>query len=172
MATNSYHFDYKLSYDEAYETFYKLAFRWSRKFQLIVGILLTVIAVVMLILFAMDSRRIHFFFIAIVCVIMLGYLIYMPTLKAKKGAANVAKAGQRGGKFHLSIYPDGHLTLGDGEDVGLQDVKGGRAIETKDLFIIRPDSLHTCCLPKRIMKAKEEDGVREILGQYLKITSE
>ena len=165
-------FRYQLSYDEAYQTFYRLAFRWSKGFRLGVSAALTVIAVVMLILFALDSSRIHFFFIAIVAVLMLAYVIYMPALKARKGASNVAKAGRRGGKFRLSITPDGQLTLGDGETVDLAGSRGGRAIETKDLFILRPDNLHTCCLPKRVLTEEEETAVREILEEYLKLKSE
>ena len=172
MAQQTYHFNYQLTYDEAYTTFRRLAFRWSKAFQLGIGAALTLIAAIMLILFALDSTRIHFFFIAIVAVLMLGYLVYTPVLKAKKGAANVAKAGQRGGKFRLSLSPDGLMTLGDGEEVNLADSKGGRAIETDALFILRPDNLHTCCLPKRIMTDKEIEGVREILSTFLKFTTE
>lgn len=166
---HTYHFEYQLSYDEAYQTFYRLAFRWSRSFRIAVGVGLTIVAIAMLILFALDSTRIHYFFIAIVAVLMLAYLVYMPVLKARKGAAGVARASQRGGRFRLSLSPDGELTLGDGETIDLSAAKAGRAIETDTLFILRPDNLHTCCLPKRIMSGKEEDGVREILSEYMKL---
>ena len=172
MANHSYHFDYQLSYDEAYQTFYRLAFRWSRRFRLAIGIGLTIVAVIMLILFALDSAKIHYFFIAIVAVLMLAYLVYMPVLKAKKGAKNVARASQRGGKFHLALSPNGLMELGDNESLLLGEVKGGRAIETPSLFILRPDNYHTCCLPKRIMKDSDIEGVREILCKYLNLTTE
>ena len=63
MPSTACRFDYRLSYDEAYEAFYLLSFKWDRRFRLFAGLGLSVIAIVLMVLFAMDNRKIHYFFI-------------------------------------------------------------------------------------------------------------
>ena len=59
-----YRFDYHLTKEEAYQAFSLLAFKWSRRYRLIAGTGLIAIAVVLLIFFALDPQKIHFFFMA------------------------------------------------------------------------------------------------------------
>ena len=163
----SYRFSYELTYDEAYRTFSLLAFKRSRKFQLIAGIALTAAIVLMLVLFALDTAKVMNFFLAIVGIVLLFYLIYFPVLKARKGARAVAKAK---GTYRVAITDTGTISLPHAKPIDLDGDKDARAIETDDLFVIRPDYAHTFCIPKRVMKEKEIYGVREILSAYITFT--
>ena len=147
MPSTACRFDYRLSYDEAYEAFYLLSFKWDRRFRLFAGLGLSVIAIVLMVLFAMDNRKIHYFFIVILCVLLLFYLVYMPIVKARRGARTVARSS---GTFRIVLSPEG--TIGD-------------------IFVIRPDSASTFCLPKRIMKSTEIKDVRAILSGHIKYIS-
>jgi hypothetical protein len=104
--------------------------------------------------------------LALIGILLLFYLIYMPVLKAKKGARAVAKAN---GVFKVEITDEGTISLPGQKPIDLDGDKDARAIETDALFIIRPDSAHTFCIPKRIMSDKESYGVREILSAYIKM---
>lgn len=163
----SYRFSYKLSYDEAYEAFSVLAFKRSRKFQLIAGIALTAAAVIMLVTFALDSRKVMNLFLALLAVLLLFYLIYFPVLKARKGARSVAKAN---GVYKVEVVDVGTISLPNMKPIDLAGDKDARAVETDNIIAIRPDSSHTFCIPKRVMKEKEIYGVREILSAYIKYT--
>lgn len=159
-----YRFSYTLSYDEAYEAFYRLAFKRSRKFQLAAGIVLTAAAVLMLVLFALDPRKVMDLFLAIIAILLLFYLIYFPVLKAKRGARSVAKAQ---GTYKVEITDMGTISIPRMKPIDIDGDRDARAVETDELFIIRPDTAHTYCIPKRVMKDKEAYGVREILSAYV-----
>ena len=161
-----YRFDYQLTKDEAYQAFSILAFKWSRRWRLIAGIGLTGIAAVLLIFFALDPQKIHFFFMAAMAVLLLFYLIYAPELKARSGARSVEKAG---GRFKVEIRDIGTISMPHTEPIDLNGDKDARAVETDELFVIRPNSGNTFCIPKRIMKPDEIDGVRDILSSYIKL---
>ena len=160
----SYRFSYDLTYDEAYRAFSLLAFKRSGKFRLIAGIILTAAAVLMLVLFAMDNTKVMDLFLAVIAILLLFYLIYFPVLKARKGARAVERAK---GTYRVAITDTGTISLPHEKPINLDGDKDARAIETDDLFVIRPDSYHTFCIPKRVMKEKEIYGVREILAAYI-----
>ena len=161
-----YRFNYELTYDEAYAAFSALAYRRGGRQQMITGILLAVAIVIMLVTYAMDSTKVMNLMLALIGILLLFYLIYMPVLKAKKGARAVAKAN---GVFKVEITDEGTISLPGQKPIDLDGDKDARAIETDALFIIRPDSAHTFCIPKRIMSDKESYGVREILSAYIKM---
>ncbi|MBQ1490309.1 MAG: YcxB family protein [Eubacterium sp.] len=161
-----YRFDYKLTYEEAYAAFSLLAFKWSHRYRIIAGVGLTGIAVALLIFFALDPQKIHFFFMAAMAVLLLFYLIYVPTLKARRGAKAVVNSR---GTFKVEIRDIGTISMPHAEAIDLAGDKDSRAIETEDLFVIRPNSGNTFCIPKRVMKPDEIEGVRDILGAYIKL---
>ena len=161
-----YRFSYHLTQEEAYQAFSLLAFKWSRRYRLIAGIGLIVIAVILLIQFALDPQKIHFFFMAAMAVVLLFWLIYIPELKARRGARAVEKAG---GQFKVEIRDIGTISMPHTEAIDLNGDKDARAIETDDLFVIRPNSGNTFCIPKRIMQPDEIEGVRDILSTYIKL---
>lgn len=161
----SYGFTYNLNYDEAYDTFLLLSRKWSKKISIIIGIALTVIAVVMLVLNFLDNRKVHYFFIAIIAVLLLFYLIYVPVLKAKRGANKVQK---QKGTYKIQVTSRGKIVLPRKDAIDLAGDKDARAIETQKLFAVRTDGTNTFCFPKRIMKENEIEGIREILKAYLK----
>lgn len=152
-------FEYRLKYEECYEAFYLLGIKWEERKRNILAALLIVIGVVMLFGFYRDSRKIHYFFIAILDILLLYYLIYVPALKAKKGAKKVSR---QGGTYKIELTADGKVRMGN-ECVNLKGDPDARAIETNTIFVIRPDRVHTFCLPKRIMTEKEIEEVRKIL---------
>ncbi|MBQ2064353.1 MAG: hypothetical protein II456_07215 [Firmicutes bacterium] len=159
-----YRFSYDLTYEEAYAAFSALAFKRGGNYRLITGIALTAAAVIMLVTYAMDSTKIMNLILALTAVLLLFYLIYTPVLKAKKGARQVARAN---GVFKVEITDAGTISLPGQKPIPLDGDKDARTIETNELFIIRPDSGHTFCIPKRIMNEKEIYGVREILQAYI-----
>lgn len=152
-------FEYRLKYDECYETFYLLSMRWSRRTRKILAAILTAIAVIMLVLYAKDNQGIHYFFIALLAILMLAYLLYVPALKARKGARSVSR---QNGVYRVELAGDGKIRSGR-EVVELKGDKDARVIETDTIFAIRPDRIHTFCLPKRIMSEEEIAEVRSAL---------
>lgn len=161
-----YRFSYNMTYDEAYAAFSALAYRRGGKQQIATAVLLVIAIVIMLVTFAMDSTKVMNLMLALIGVLLLSYLTYMPVLKARKGARAVQKAG---GLFKVEITDEGTISLPGQKPIDLDGDKDARTIETDALFIIRSDSAHTFCLPKRIMSDKEIYGVREILRAYIKM---
>ncbi len=152
-------FEYRLKYDECQETFYLLGMKWGERKRKILTVLLTVIGVVMLLGYYRDSQKIHYFFIAILDILLLYYLIYVPALKAKKGAKKVSR---QGGTYKIELTREGKIRTGN-EWVDLNGDADARVIETDTIFVVRPDRVYTFCLPKRIMTEEEIEEVREIL---------
>lgn len=161
----AYSFQYKLNYDEAYETFLLLSTKWSRKVRLIITTAVIAIAVVLLILYFLDSRKAHLFFIAIVAIALLGYMLYFPPIKAKRGAARVQKTG---GTYKIVLTADGQVVLPNSQSIPLNGDKQSRVLETERIFAIRADRLNTICIPKRVIKKADEENVRTLLKSHLK----
>lgn len=161
---NTYQLNYRLTYDEAYESFFLLANKRSKKWKMLSGIFLAVVAIVMLILRYFDQNGIHYSFIALVAILMLFDLIYAPMIKAKLGARKVAK---QNGLYKIAVTATGQLRLPNGDVMDLANDKDARVIETSKIFALRPDGRHTFCIPKRILRS-DEAGIREIFKAYLK----
>lgn len=152
-------FTYQLTYEESYETFLVLSMRQSRRVRNILAAVLTVIAVVMLVLYYLNSNGFHYFVIAVLDILLLAYLIYVPALKAKKGAKAVSR---QKGTYKMELTEGGNIRS-QGGTIPLAGDKDARAVETEKVFALRPDRVHTFCLPKRILTPEETDRVREIL---------
>ena len=159
-----YEFTYKLNYDEIYESFFHLNAKWNKKVRIFIGAALALIAGAMLIGYYLDSQKIHYFVLAIIAILMLYYLIYVPALKAKRGALKVSKLN---GTYRVKITREGKVIMG-AEKIDLAGDKDARVIETNSLYVLRTDNSHTFCLPKRIMKPDEIDELRELLKGYIK----
>lgn len=162
---DTYEFTYRLNYDEIYNAFLLVSMKWSKKARKIIGAILTAIAVGMLIAYYLDSRKIHYFFIVILAILMLYYLIYVPVLKAKRGAQKVFK---QNGTYKVKITNEGKIILSGAATIDIAGDKDARAIETETLYVIRPDNRNTVCLPKRIMRKEEVEEIREILKACVK----
>ena len=158
-------FRYELSYEEAYEAFYLLSFRRSRPFKLAVGCALVAVVVILLILFVMDPRKIHYFMLVILALLLLFYMIYMPVLKARRGAKQVAR---QKGTYQVTVGEDGVLALQQ-EQVPLAGDRNARAYETERIFAIRTNTTRTFCLPKRLMTQTQIERVRQILAAHTKL---
>ncbi len=157
-------FVYKLKYEEAYETFFLLSMRWRKRTRNVLAAVMTLIALGMLAAYYLDSRKVHYFVIVILDILMLYYLIYVPVLKAKKGAKTVSR---QNGTYKIELTSDGRIHI-QGETIELAGDKDARAIEAEEIFAIRPDRLHTFCVPKRILSPDETDKVRNILKSNVK----
>ncbi len=160
----SYEFTYKLNYSEIYESFLLLNMKRSKKVRIFIGVALAIIAVAMLVGYYLDSQRLHYFLLAIFSILMLYYLIYVPVLKAKRGAQKVSKLN---GTYRVKLTRDGKILMG-AEKIDIAGDKDARVIETDGLYILRTDNMHTFCLPKRIMKQEEINEIRELLKGYMK----
>ena len=159
-----YEFTFKLNYDEVYEAFLQLNRKWNKKIYLFMGTALTAIAVAMLIGYYLDSQKLHFFLLAIFSILMLYYLIYVPVLKAKRGAQKVSKIN---GTYRVRIARDGKIHMGK-DTIDIKGDKDARVIETDHLYVLRPDNSNTFCLPKRIMKKEEVEELRKLFQEYIK----
>ena len=164
-AKETYEYRFRLTYEEAYEAFLNLLERGNKKLRTMATLAVGVIAAGLLIGFAMDKTRVHFIYTALMAVIVLALLIYVPALNARKGAARVAKAG---GSYQVRISRTGQVILPRKEPIPLAGDKNSRAVETKNLFAIRTDNSTTLCIPKRTMKDQEIEDVRKILKAYIR----
>lgn len=152
---------YRLTYQEAYDTFYLMAFRQSRRTRLLLGICLTAAAVLLLVLFARDSRTVYNLFLAIIATLLLFYLIYHPALAARRGAAKVARTN---GTYRITIHGSGRIDLPGNQTIQFGEEKYARAAETDTIFALRPDTQNTLCIPKRLLSETEAAEIRKILG--------
>lgn len=158
-------FVYKLNYDEIYEAFYVLNMKWGKGVRNVLTVILTVIAIGMLMVYYMDSQKIHCFLLAVFAILLLYCIIYVPVLKARKGAKKVS---EKKGTYKVELTWEGKIISGT-EIIELAADKDARAIETENIFVIRPDNIHTFCLPKRIITNKEIDEIRKLLHKYMKV---
>ena len=164
-------FHFQLQYQEAYDTFYLLSSKHGRKYNAVIGICLTLIASILLIFYALDSRKVHYFYLAVISILLLFYLIYSPVIKAKKGASAVVK---NNGYYEIGFTEKGILHLPSSESILLSEDKHSRVVETDTIFAIRADKEHTVCLPKRILQDVQESQLRELFKnnahyyQYIK----
>ena len=159
-----YEFTYKLTYDEIYESFLLLNQRWGKKGRIFVGVALVIITIAMLLGYYLDSQKMHYFLLAIFSILLLYYLIYVPVIKAKRGAQKVSKIN---GRYRVKIRANGKIQA-ETEVIDIAGDKDARVIETDRLYVLRPDNRHTFCLPKRIMKQDEIEEIRELLKGYVK----
>ena len=165
---NTLKFTYQLSYDEAYEAFFLLSMKWSKKIRIILTVVLTAIAACFLAFYAFNGKNIYYFFLAIVDIFLLYYLVYMPVLKAKHGAQKVCR---QHGTYKVELTQDGRILSGH-EVLAIAGDASARAIETTRSYIIRPDGQHTFCIPKRIMNVQEQKETEHILRAACKYKKE
>lgn len=159
-----FEFTYKLKYEECYETFWALNLKWSQKKRKIIMAILTFIAMLMLVEYYLDYKKVYCFVVAIIDILVLYYLIYIPILKAKNGAR---KVNRQGGIYKIKLTDKGKVIIQD-EVIDLSGDRASRAVETKLVFAIRPDNIHTFCIPKRIMTEEQVCEVQRILQIYMK----
>lgn len=151
---------YQLTYEEAYEAFRVLASRRRRSTRIAASCVIVVAAITLLVLYGMDGVKIHYLFLAVCCIAVLFYLVYQPVISAKRGAANVAKAA---GTYHIILYENGTIDLPGEKGISIHGDKFARSVETDKVFALRPDPQHTICIPKRLLKDRDADMIRDLL---------
>ena len=152
--------EYTLTYKEAYDTFSLLAFRHNRKKRNLTCFILTLLAVILLIVFALRKEQIYYLFLAFLSTLLLFYIIYTPVLKARKGAGAVSGSSRI---YKLYIQGNGHIRFSKGNELYLTKDNNSRFIETGELFAIRANEHDTICIPKRILSSSQEKELRKIL---------
>lgn len=159
-----FEFAYNLKSEEIYETFLLLNKKCGNKIEKVLVFLLTIIGVVLLIGYYVDNRRMHYFVLAILDIILLFYLIYVPELKAKSAAKKLCR---QKGRYKVKITDEGTI-ITEMETIDINGDKDARGIETDNVFVIRPDNMHTLCLPKRILTEDEAEDIRKIIKANMK----
>lgn len=162
---DSVKFRYDINYQEAYETFYAILDRRSRASKITVFILSAVCAISMIVMYARYPQYIGYSFLALLCVLMMFGVWYVPVIKSRKGAQKVSRVK---GKYELKLTKEGDLELKKGQKISLNGDKDARACETGIVFAIRPNRTMTFCIPKRILNPDEIIFVREVLELKVK----
>lgn len=167
----NYTFHYQLSYQEAYDTFYLLATRLSLKKKIVYGILLTSVAILCLIFYGQDTRKIHLCLLSLFAVALLFYLLYQPAVAARKGAIKVKKLA---GNYQFTINHLGQITLPVATNdknvpciITLGEDRHSRVIETDSIYAIRVNAQTTLCLPKRIIKKEQKKNLDHMFHELL-----
>lgn len=158
-------YQYKISYQEAYDAFYAIVNRRSKKAKMTVYVILGICAVITLAAYIKQPQYIGYSFLSLLCVLMMFGVWNVPVSRAKKGAKRVERVN---GKYEVQITKNGYLILKDGEKIPLSGDKDTRVCETENVFAIRPNRSMTFCLPKRIMSGEEIAFVQETLKHYVK----
>ena len=159
MTDFQYTFRYQLSYQEAYDTFYALATRLTRRQKWIYGVLLAIVATLFLVFYGMDTRKVYCCVLAIWAIMLLFYLLYYPMLAARKGAAKVAGLA---GEYQFSINQQGQISFPKANNkdaphiITLGEDKYSRVLELDSLYAIRADAQTTLCLPKHVLKTEQK----------------
>ena len=154
---------YRISYDEAYEAFKAVASRRSNTARTAVTAVLAAITCVLLVLFARESAAVHYLFLAVCSILLMFYLIYQPVISARRGASQVSKTA---GEYHVVLHDNATMDLPDESDIDLRADKFARIVETENVFAIRPDTQHTVCIPKRILKDNEKDFIKKLASTH------
>ena len=169
--TFDYTFQYKLSYQEAYDTFYLLASRLNKHKRIIYTIILTSISVLSLIFYGLDTRKVYFCLLAVFSVALLFYLLYHPSLAARKGAAKVARLN---GTYRIRNNQQGEIVLPSSSKekssdnvIILGEDKYSRVLETDSIYAIRVDSQTTLCLPKRVTNKEQQKNLHQMFLNIL-----
>ena len=152
--------EYTLTYKEAYDTFSLLAFKHSRKRRNLTCFILTLLAVILLAVFALRKEEIHYLFLAFLSILLLFYIIYTPVLKARKGAGAASGSNRI---YKLYIRGDGCIRFSNGTELRLSKDNNSRFIETEEIFAIRANERDTICIPKRILSSSQKKDLRKML---------
>ena len=84
-------------------------------------------------------------------------------LKSRKGAKKVYS---QKGIYHVKLTEKGQIIVGN-KFISIAGDTNARAIETTASYILRPDSQHTFCIPKRVMSIQEQKETEKIFTHLL-----
>lgn len=155
---------YVLTYDEALSSFLFVSTRHSKTTRKILSILLLTLTAVLVILYGFYPYHLEYMILSLLSLAAWAMVMPYPSYKAKRGAKAVARAK---GEYKVELFSDGYIQPWGGQRLPLSGDKAARGYETDELFVLRPDSLHTFCLPKRVMTPSEIAFVHELFAQYL-----
>lgn len=155
---------YVLTYDEALSSFLFVATRRSETSRKILSVVLLSLAAALIVFYGLYPYHLEYMALALLSLALWVMVVPYPSYKAKRGARAVARAK---GTYQVELFSDGYIQPWVSQRLPLSGDKAARGCETEQLFVLRPDSQHTFCLPKRAMKPAEIDFVRQTLAQYL-----
>lgn len=154
---------YELHFDEVYEALLLIIDRRRVNSRRCMGIFLFLLALVCVVLYGRTPYGIQFALMALLFAVFSFLVLAYPQLKAQTGARAIIR---RGGRYQIELLSDGWIALPNGDQVDLAGDKSGRTLETRELFALRPDRLHTLCIPKRILNDGQTQQIRQILTTY------
>lgn len=156
----TFFFRFTLTYEEAREAFLLIIDRRSPAARRIMRLALLSMASVCVCLYCIHPYGLQYALAALLFAVFAYLVSAWPSLRAARAARHVAHIA---GVYEITLSEEGYLLLPDGERVDLNGDSGSRAYETERLFAIRPDRLHTFCLPRRSIPASDFQQVRSIL---------
>lgn len=159
-------FRFSLTYEEAREAFLLIIDRRSPAVRRLMGSLLLGLGALCAYAYSIHPYGLHYALLGLLFAFFSFLVFARPSLKAGSAARRLAGAG---GTYALILSEKGYFLLPDGEKLFLRGDSRSRAFETNTLFAIRPDRLHTVCLPKRSLRDTEVKQVRNILKTYVRV---
>lgn len=118
--------------------------------------------VLMLALCALRPENLAYSLLAILSAAEMGFVLYQPVRQAKKMAKQF-----RGRRCRVSLSGDGYLYTEEEGRIRAAENAKARAVETEEVFALRPDRRRLFILPKRCLDAEACGEIREILGECL-----
>lgn len=156
----TFFFRFSLTYEEAREAFLLIIDRRSPAARRIMSLTLLALAILCVCLYGLHPYGLQYAMMSLLFAAASYLVSAYPSLRANRAARNVAQCA---GVYELTLSEEGYLLLPGGEKLALNGDSRSRAYETDRLFAIRPDRLHTVCLPKHSIPASEHPQVRRIL---------
>lgn len=157
---HTFSFRFSLTYEEAREAFLLIIDRRTPAARRIMSFTLLALAVICVCLYGLHPYGLQYALTALLLAVSSYLVSAYPSLRAARAAKNVTRTT---GIYEFTLSEEGCLLLPNGERIDLNGDSGSRAYETEHLFAIRPDRLHTFCLPKHSIPASDFQQVRSIL---------
>lgn len=157
---HTFSFRFSLTYEEAREAFLLIIDRRTPAARRIMSFTLLALAVICVCLYGLHPYGLQYALTALLFAVSSYLVSAYPSLRAARAAKNVTRTT---GIYEFALSEAGCLLLPNGERIDLNGDSGSRAYETEHLFAIRPDRLHTFCLPKHSIPASDFQQVRSIL---------
>ena len=159
----SFNLTYDMTYGEVYEALLMIIDKRSKKARRIMGGVLLAVAVVCVILFAMNPYGLVFELAAVMFALFSFLVFCYPGIKAKQGAKKICRLK---GTYKIKLFSDGYIVPNGRERLDIRGDKDCRAFESDTVFALRLDRMTNFCLPKRRMNGSEIEMTRSILQTF------
>ncbi len=158
------HMDYKLTFEQVYETFTLLGNR-SRVLRNVQIIVLGLAAVVCLLAYFIYGGNYSFLLGIVVVLTCAGFIFFVPDSKRKKQAKKVMEMNPI---YKLKLYKDGTLESPLQGKVKIKDDPKAVSFEGPTVFALGLEGKFSYCLPKEYLNEEETEGLRQVLIENAK----